>query len=82
VNDEKLVVHSIKYPMDSDGYVLKDQIASGMNMNKVFIADCPARGHQVAIKHIDLSSNSLITHIEKIKKRSDRNECSIFRLCC
>jgi serine/threonine-protein kinase OSR1/STK39 len=38
-----------------------------MNQNKVYIADCPSRGHQVAIKHIDLSSSSHLA-IEKIKK--------------
>jgi len=53
--------------MTPDGYALLDQIASGMNQNKVYIADCPARGHQVAIKHIDLSSSSHLA-IEKIKK--------------
>jgi len=38
-----------------------------MNQNKVFIADCPSCGHQVAIKQIDLSSTSQLAQ-EKIKK--------------
>jgi len=54
--------------MDPNGYVLEDQIASGTNNNKVFIAKCPARANElVAIKHVQVAS-SLLAQIGKIQK--------------
>jgi len=67
IND-KLRIISSKYPMSAEGFKVVELIGTGMNSNKVFLAECLTQNNEkVAIKQIDLSQQSKETK-EKITK--------------
>jgi len=57
--NQQMVFISSQYPMNAEGYILKEQIGEGMMSNKVYLAECLMRENErVAIKQIDLSQQS------------------------